>query len=205
MTQDSTQHFIETIDADRDQRIAEIQAQADAEISQILGEVHERSRQLQQDTNRRLRSELSNRRQKETSRIHGHLRRQLWRHLAQLQEDLSKQVQDKLEQSWKQPAWQLAWCELWLQAAAAERQTGRLRVDIDKQVEPDTLEKIRAWAEANKLELEINPVLRESGLVIYWQDFELDGRLSGQFQTIREAVLARLAPVMPELQQIDTQ
>ena len=204
MTQHSTQHFIATIEADRDQRIDEIRAQADVEIRQILSEAYERSRELQHETNRRLRSELSSRRHKETSRIQAHLRRQLWQSLNQLQNELSQQVLDKLILAWREPGWQLAWCEFWLNTANKDSGDSGLRIDIDTDILPDTLAHIRRWAEARNHELEIDPVLREPGLVIYWQDFELDGRLNAQGQTIREQVLAQLAPKMPQLQQVDT-
>ena len=204
MNQHSTQHFIATIEADRDQRIGEIRAETDARIRQILSEAHERSRQLQHDTNRRLRRELSNRRQKETSRIQAHLRRQLWQSLGQLQADITEQVLEKLQAAWSEVSWQQNWCDFWLRTAASKEQSDSLRIDIDVAVLPETLDHIRQWAKGDGRKLELNPVLREPGLVIYWQDFELDGRLSAQGQTIREAVLAQLAAWMPQLQQVDS-
>ncbi len=204
MTQDSTQHFVATIDADRDQKIARIRSDTDAEIRQILSEAHERSRQLQHATNKRLRSELSGRRHKETSRIQAHLRRQLWQSLKQLQHDIKQQVLDRLLLAWAEPDWQRAWCEFWLANAAEREGSTAIRIVIDRSTLPETLKFIGQWAGQKGLELELDVSLNEAGLVVYWQDFELDGRLSAQGSTIEEGVLARLAPMMPQLQQVDT-
>lgn len=204
MTQDSTQHFIATIEADRDQKVAQIQADAESEIKQIFGDAHERSRQLQHDTNARLRHELSNRRQKETSRIRARLRRQLWQRVKQLQHDIKQQVLDRMQAAWRDQEWQWDWCHFWLKSASLRGDKVPLSVEISKSVSPGTLERIRRWAEQNEFTLELEATLEEPGLVICWLDFELDGLISAQSRTIDNEVLARLAPLMPQLHQVDT-
>ena len=204
MTQDSTQHFIATIEADRDQKVAKIQADAEFEIRQVFGDAHERSRQLQHDTNTRLRHELSNRRQKETSRIRARLRRQLWQRVKQLQHDLKLQVLDRMQAAWSDQAWQWGWCYFWLKSAALRGDKAPLSVEISKSALPGTQERIRRWAEQNEFALELEDTLEEPGLVIRWLDFELDGLINAQSRTIDDEVLARLAPLMPQLHQVDT-
>lgn len=204
MTNTPTQLFIATIDADRDQKFARIRSDTDAEIHQTLSEAYERSRQLHYDTNKRLRSELSSRRHKETSRTQGRLRRQLWQRLTQLQHDIKQQVLDRLLLAWAEPDWQRAWCEFWLGDAQGREGCTTIRVVIDRSAVSETLEFIRQWSGQNGLELELDASLNEAGLMVFWQDFELDGRLSAQGPTIEDEVLARLAPMMPQLQQVDT-
>lgn len=204
MTRNSTQHFIETINADRDQKIYQIRTDTDAEIQQILSEAHQRSRQLQHATNTRLRSELPSRRHKEISRIQARLRRQLWQSLAQLQHDIKRQVLDKIQLAWAEPGWQRAWCKFWLERSAEGEQSTALQVTIDPSAFPETLESIKGWADQKAHELVLDTSLDEAGLIISWLDFELDGRLSAQGRTIEDEVLALLGPKMPQLQQVDT-
>ena len=204
MTQDSIHNFLATIEADRDQKIEKIRSETDAEIAQILGDAHQRSRRLQRDTNKRLRSELSNRRKKETSRIQARLKRQLWQSLTHLQSDIKIQVLDQLKSAWSNAEWQCGWCEFWLQHTIEGEDNRAFRVEIDRSVLPETLDFIRRWAEQRALQVELVDSLKEAGLIIYWQDFELDGRLAALEHTIDEEVLAKLAPMMPQLQQVES-
>lgn len=204
MTQDATRPFLAAIEADRDQQIALIQADADTEIERICANAHAAARQLQRDTNVRLRQELSIRRHKEISRVQARIRRKRWQSLEQLQHGINERVLDKMCSAWSEPMWQWDWCYFWLQAALARDTEAPFRVAVAESTLPVTLEHIRNWAEQNRVSLSFDENLTEPGLIVSWADFELDGLISGQSRNIENAVLARLTPLLPRLHRIET-
>ena len=204
MTQDETRPFLETIKADQEQKTALIHADENAEVKRIYAQAHAAARQLQRDTNVRLRRELSVRRHKEISRIQARIRRKRWQSLKQLQHGVNERVLDKMRSAWSEPAWQWAWCQFWLQAALERNDEMPVRLKIDESALPQTLEHIKNWANQNRIKLSVDQSLAEPGLIISWADFELDGLIIGQSRTIESAVLARLTPLLPRLHQTET-
>jgi hypothetical protein len=200
MTQDASRAFIAIIEADRDRQIAALQEATDAGIKQICREAHGRSRRLQHDTNQRLRREAAEQRHKKLSGTRARLRRQLWQNLKQLQQTISRQVLAKMLAAWADPQWQWHWCHYWLESVVHSDDQRALRVQISADASPATLRRISAWAEQNNYQLAITADCATAGLFIYWQDFELDGSLNAQRHTIESAVLAKLVPLMPQLQ-----
>jgi len=201
MTQDTTRPFLATINADRDQQIARIQADTDSEVTQIYAQAHAAARQLQRETNERLRRELSVRRHKEISRVQAQIRRKRWQSLRQLQHSINEQVLEKMRTAWTAPDWQWQWCRVWLQAAADQNIQAPMQLAIAETTLPETLAQIETWAEQNALQLSVNNTINEPGLIVSWSDFELDGLINSQRPAVNTAVLARLTPLLPRLHQ----
>lgn len=203
MTHDTTQHFLDTIKADRDREIAQIRADTDVAVQRIRSEAHAQAQHLQRDTNQRLRQELSVRKHREESRVQARIRRKRWQGLEQLHRGINEQVLDRMNLAWSDAEWQWCWCHFWLQAAAARNDGAPLRLAIAETVLPETLERIKQWAGKIKLSISFDSPVGEPGLIINWADFELDGSIYEQSRSIEAAVLAGLTPLLPRLNQIN--
>lgn len=196
--------FLSAIEVDRDKAISKIQEDADEAIQKILSDAHSQSRQLQNQTNERLRNEMSLRKQKESSRVKSKIRRKRWNSLRQLQNDINQRVIEKMYTAWKEPDWQWSWCEFWLKAIPECNANTPMTVEVTEAVLPETIKKIEQWGIKNRLDVNLDKSLLEPGLKIKWSDFELDGLIGAQKRTIDTTVLCELTPYLPRLNQITT-
>ncbi|MEA3291697.1 MAG: hypothetical protein U9Q71_05260 [Pseudomonadota bacterium] len=189
--------FLRRIQADRDRRLVEIQHREAAERKRLRGLGYAKSLELQREVANRLRREQTQNRERHMSRARAEIRRRRWRELAALQNMIAESVQQRMQEAWRQPAAQWAWCRFWLEAAHQRAGESLLHIRLSRDVDEAVRLQVEEWLAGRGVAARLELDLETPGLRIRWSNFELDGTLAAQQPHFSDAALQRLAPLMP--------
>ena len=189
--------FLDKIERDRDNELADIARQREAEVGRILADARSESRRVFRQSAARLRTRLALEHSCDLARLRSELRRRQWDILVTLQQHLLEAVSNRLLEAWKDPERQWQWCRFWLEAALERAGDDPIEITLGQGASHRLHRRIETAVRGHAAGAGIDyDSGAEPGIRIEWGDYLMDGRLASQIASISDAVLARLSSLI---------
>lgn len=191
---DQAEQFLAKIAADRDEKLHAIERALRDECARVRREAYTASRAFHRDQAQAAREGMRSDWARELSRLRADIRRRRWQVLQGLQTQVLERLLALLEQAWRDPQMQWAWCKTWLDAALAHANSLPLDVSLGE----GTFESVRSRVRDRLIDQLDGSVVRDDpsigcGLVIAWGNHVLDGALRSQMRALADDALRELA------------
>lgn len=189
--------FLTKIYADRDAAISEIRDYADKEIAKIRKEAFRNTHDLARKTIRTTRELEAQERDRYIYKVKAELKREHWKVLAELRQQVLEKARTTFESAWKDPQQQWTWCRSWIATATGLARGQDLEIRLGTGGSKKVLSKIEQMLKGydGKYTLEIDKA-KPAGIVISWPDHYLDGTLMSHCQEVSNEVVDQLAQTL---------
>lgn len=193
--------FLTKIRADRDEAIQEIRGCAEQEIAKIRKDAYRAARALARKTIKSAREQEALERDRFLYKIKSELKREHWKVLESLRQEVLRRARETFEAAWAQPAQQWAWCESWLNTATELAQGQVLSIRLGQGGSDKITAKIKHKLKdySGEWSAEIDQAA-PAGVVIAWPDHLLDGTLISHCEDVSREVVNQLAQTLSPAQ-----
>lgn len=147
-------------------------------------------RRISEET--RARVDLESRRN--LSRARNRIRRRRWETLQVLRDRAQGKIVKLLEEYWRRPDRQLAWCRYWLDQCEKFRDQGDIRIRLSGDVYESTLEAIQDKVVKDDIDARVTvDDSLDKGILIQQNERSIDGLLQSQLEQILKPVARELS------------
>lgn len=185
--------FLDKIAADHDTEMEETNAQLQQELASIRREAYRSAKEFHQAHASRTRQQAQLNHDRYLAQARTKIRRQQWQALEELKERIVANMVERMDQAWRDPSQQQAWCRYWLQQARGEATEMALSIRLGEGGLEQTQQALQQSLVDHPVACQV--ALDSSlppGLTIEWGDMLLDATLAAQLPRIQELVLQEL-------------
>ncbi len=189
--------FLRKIARHRDDELQQIDSQVAGEVVKIRRQAYADARQLVRRVATDTRERERRQRDRFLYKVRSELTRDRWHVLEEIRGRVTADVHRRFEDAWREPHRQWQWCRFWIATAKTLASPADLRLLCGAGIAEDVVEKIRAALVdyPGNVELRIDDAA-PSGLLVEWQDHQLDGTLVQQRDAVVATVLSRVAEII---------
>lgn len=189
--------FLRKIAHHRDRELQQIAAQVTEEVSRIRRQSYADARQLVRRVTATTRDRERRQHDRYLYKLRSQLTRDRWGVLEEIRERVSADVWRRFEASWADADQQWQWCRFWIEAATRLAASADLHVLCGAEANESVAERIRQSLSnyPGHVDLQIDGAA-PPGIVIEWQDHQLDGTLARQCEAVVATVLGRVAEIL---------
>ena len=189
--------FLRKIASHRDRELQQIDAQVAEEVGRIRRQAYADARQLVRRVSAATRERERRQHDRYLYKLRSQLTRDRWSVLEEIRERVATDVQQRFESAWADAEQQWQWCRFWIDAARSLAASEDLRVLCGSGIADEVAQNIRRSLSdhAGHVELQIDS-RAAPGLIIEWQDHQLDGTLAQQCEAVVARVLGQVAEIL---------
>ena len=196
--------FLRKIADHRDSELQQIAAQVTEEVNRIRRQAYADARNLARRVSATTRERERRQHDRYLYKLRSQLTRDRWSVLEEIRERVAADVWRRFEASWADTEQQWQWCRFWIEAATTLAATAEVRVLCGAGTAEEVAERIRRSLSNHpgRGDIRIDSAA-PPGIVIEWQDHQLDGTLAQQCEVVVAMVLGRVAEILDGRQPIE--